>query len=276
MTINCNGILIDLSIPKIMGILNLTPDSFYDGGKYISQKDILFQTEKMLTEGATFIDIGAYSSRPGAKDISEDEELKRLLPNLEIIVQEFPEILISIDTFRSKVADQCISAGACMINDISGGNLDKNMFDTIARLQVPYILMHMQGTPQTMQKNVKYENLINDIIFFLSGKINQLKALGVNDILLDVGFGFGKTLDQNYELLQKLSLFKNLDIPILTGLSRKSMLYDYLNITAAESLNATTTANTLAILQGTNILRVHDVKQAVEVVKVIQKTKEFK
>lgn len=276
MTINCNGILIDLSIPKIMGILNLTPDSFYDGGKYISQKDILFQTEKMLTEGATFIDIGAYSSRPGAKDISEDEELKRLLPNLEIIVKEFPEILISIDTFRSKVADQCISAGACMINDISGGNLDKNMFDTIARLQVPYILMHMQGTPQTMQKNVKYENLINDIIFFLSGKINQLKALGVNDILLDVGFGFGKTLDQNYELLQKLSLFKNLDIPILTGLSRKSMLYDYLNITAAESLNATTTANTLAILQGTNILRVHDVKQAVEVVKVIQKTKEFK
>lgn len=276
MTINCNGILIDLSIPKIMGILNLTPDSFYDGGKNISQKDILFQTEKMLTEGATFIDIGAYSSRPGAKDISEDEELKRLLPNLEIIVQEFPEILISIDTFRSKVADQCISAGACMINDISGGNLDKNMFDTIARLQVPYILMHMQGTPQTMQKNVKYENLINDIIFFLSEKINQLKALGVNDILLDVGFGFGKTLDQNYELLQKLSLFKNLDIPILTGLSRKSMLYNYLNITAAESLNATTTANTLAILQGTNILRVHDVKQAVEVVKVIQKTKEFK
>jgi dihydropteroate synthase len=276
MTINCNGILIDLSIPKIMGILNLTPDSFYDGGKYFSQKDILFQTEKMLTEGATFIDIGAYSSRPGAKDISEDEELKRLLPNLEIIVHEFPEILISIDTFRSKVADQCISAGACMINDISGGNLDKNMFDTIARLQVPYILMHMQGTPQTMQKNVKYENLINDIIFFLSEKINQLKALGVNDILLDVGFGFGKTLDQNYELLQKLSLFKNLDIPILTGLSRKSMLYNYLNITAAESLNATTTANTLAILQGTNILRVHDVKQAIEVVKVIQKTNEFK
>jgi dihydropteroate synthase len=276
MTINCNGNLIDLTIPKVMGILNLTPDSFYDGGKYSSQKEILLHTEKMLIEGATFIDIGAYSSRPGAKDISEEEELRRLLPNLEIILREFPKILISIDTFRSKVASRCISVGACMINDISSGNLDMNMFETIAKLQVPYVLMHMQGTPQTMQKNVKYENLINDIIYFLSEKINQLNILGVNDILIDVGFGFGKTLDQNYELLQKLSLFKNLDVPILSGLSRKSMLYNYLNIKATESLNATTAVNTLAVLHGTNILRVHDVKQAVELVKVIQKTKEFK
>ena len=259
-----------------MGILNLTPDSFFDGGKYSSQKEILLHTEKMINEGATFIDIGAYSSRPGAKHICEEEELKRLLPNLEIILHEFPEILISIDTFRSEVANRCISAGACMINDISAGNLDENMFVTIAKLQVPYILMHMQGTPQTMQKNVKYENLINDIIYFFSEKINRLKTLGVNDIVLDLGFGFGKTLDQNYELLQKLNLFKSLDLPILTGLSRKSMLYNYLDITAAESLNATTIANTLAILNGANIIRVHDVKQAVEVVKIIHKTEELK
>jgi dihydropteroate synthase len=276
MTINCNGKLIDLTIPKVMGILNLTPDSFYDGGKYSSEKKILHHAEKMLIEGASFIDIGAYSSRPGATDISEDEELKRILPNLEIIIREFPEILISIDTFRSKVASRCVSVGASMINDISGGNLDENMFDTISKLQVPYIIMHMQGTPQTMQKNIKYENLINDIVYFLSKKISQLKILGVNDIILDVGFGFGKTLDQNYELLQKLNLFKSLDLPILTGISRKSMLYKYLDINTVESLNATTTANTLAILQGANILRVHDVKEAVEAVKIIQKTKEFK
>ena len=276
MTINCNGNLIDLTIPKVMGILNLTPDSFYDGGKYSSQKEILLHTEKMLLEGATFIDIGAYSSRPGAKDISEEEELKRLLPNLEIIVREFPEILISIDTFRSEVANRCISTGACMINDISGGNLDENMFNTIAKLQVPYIVMHMQGTPQTMRNNTKYDNLINNIIYFFSKKIDQLKSLGVNDIIIDVGFGFGKTLDQNYELLQKLSLFKNLDLPILTGLSRKSMLSKYLDINASETLNATTIVNTLAILNGTKILRVHDVRQAVEVVKIIHKTEDFR
>jgi dihydropteroate synthase len=276
MTINCNGKLIDLTIPKVMGILNLTPDSFYDGGKYSSQKEILLHTEKMLIEGASFIDIGAYSSRPGARDISEDEELKRVLPNIEIIVREFPEILISIDTFRSKVADRCVSAGACMVNDISGGNLDENMFDTISKLQVPYIIMHMQGTPQTMQKNIMYENLINDILYFLSEKISQLKILDVNDIIIDVGFGFGKTLDQNYELLQKLDLFKSLDLPILTGISRKSMLYKYLDINVVESLNATTTANTLAILQGANVLRVHDVKEAVEAVKIVHKTKDFK
>jgi dihydropteroate synthase len=276
MTINCNGNLIDLTIPKVMGILNLTPDSFYDGGKYSSQKEILLHTEKMLIEGAAFIDIGAYSSRPGAIDISEEEELKRLLPSLDIIVSEFPEILISIDTFRSKIANRCIAAGACMINDISGGNLDENMFETIAKLKVPYILMHMSGTPQTMQKNIKYDNLINDIIYYFSEKMNQLIMLGVNDIIVDVGFGFGKTLDQNYELLQKLDLFKSLDAAVLTGISRKSMLYKYLDIPVSESLNATTTANTLAILAGTNILRVHDVKEAVESIKIIQKTKKLK
>ena len=256
-----------------MGILNLTPDSFYDGGKYNSEKKILLHTEKMLIEGVTFIDIGAYSSRPGAKHISEAEELSRIIPILETIIQHFPEILISIDTFRSEVAKQSIAIGACMINDISAGNLDKNMFETIAKLQVPYIIMHMQGTPQNMQQNVIYNDLIKDIIYYFSIKINQLRALGVNDIILDVGFGFSKTLDQNYELLNNLNLFNHLELPILSGISRKSMLYKYLNISPEEALNATTVANTIAILQGSNILRVHDVKEAVETIKIVKKLK---
>ncbi len=273
MFINCKGKLIDLSTPKVMGILNLTPDSFYDGGKYNSEKKILLHTEKMLIEGVTFIDIGAYSSRPGAKHISEAEELSRIIPILETIIQHFPEILISIDTFRSEVAKQSIAIGACMINDISAGNLDKNMFETIAKLQVPYIIMHMQGTPQNMQQNVIYNDLIKDIIYYFSIKINQLRALGVNDIILDVGFGFSKTLDQNYELLNNLNLFNHLELPILSGISRKSMLYKYLNISPEEALNATTVANTIAILQGSNILRVHDVKEAVETIKIVKKLK---
>ncbi|MCF6297425.1 MAG: dihydropteroate synthase [Flavobacteriaceae bacterium] len=273
MNINCKGKIIDLSIPKVMGVLNLTPDSFFDGGKYNSDKEILLQTEKMLTEGATFIDIGAYSSRPNAKHIEESEELSRLISNLEMIIREFPNVLISIDTFRSKIAKHCIEAGACMINDVSGGNLDYQMFETIAKLQVPYIIMHMQGTPQTMQKNTTYIHLLNDIIFYFSKKVNDLRALGVNDIILDIGFGFSKTLDQNYKLLNKLNLFSKFEIPILTGISRKSMLYKYLDISPIEALNATTVANTLAILQGTNILRVHDVKEAVQAVKIIQKIK---
>ncbi|MEN8125098.1 MAG: dihydropteroate synthase [Bacteroidota bacterium] len=274
-TINCKGNLIDLSKPKVMGILNLTPDSFYDGGKYKSDKSILSQVEKMINEGATFVDIGAYSSRPGAKDLSENEELERLTLSLELIIKNFPDILISIDTFRSTVAKTCIEIGACMINDISGGNLDKNMFGTIANLQVPYILMHMPGSPQTMQKLTDYKDIVKDIIFYFSKKINQLNVLGVNDIILDVGFGFGKTLDQNYELLQKLELFKSLDLPILTGISRKSMIYKLLNITASEALNATSVAHTIALLNGSNILRVHDVKEAVETIKIVSKTYEI-
>ncbi|RUA09700.1 MAG: dihydropteroate synthase [Flavobacteriia bacterium] len=272
-TINCKGHLIDLEVPKVMGILNLTPDSFFDGGKYNSEKEAIQHTEKMLNEGADFIDIGAYSSRPGAKNISEKEELQRILPVIQFILKEFPEILISVDTFRSEVARKCIEAGACMINDISGGNLDKEMFNTVAELQVPYILMHMPGTPQTMQKMTKYNDVTKDLIYYFSKKLAQLRDLGVNDIILDAGFGFGKTLDQNYELLKNLDLFKTLDLPILTGVSRKSMLYKLLDITPEDALNATSIVNTIALIKGTHILRVHDVKQAVESVKILQKIK---
>ncbi len=272
-TINCKGNLIDLKIPKVMGILNLTPDSFYDGGKYNSEKDAIQQTGKMLKEGADFIDIGAYSSRPGAKNISKKEELQRILPVIRLILREFPGVLVSVDTFRSEVARKCIEAGACMINDISGGNLDKKMFDTVAELQVPYILMHMPGTPQTMQKMAKYNDVVKELIYYFSKKVSQLRDLEVNDIILDVGFGFGKTLDQNYELLKNLDLFKILDLPILTGVSRKSMLYKFLNIEPEDALNATSIVNTLALMKGTDILRVHDVKQAVESVKLFQKIK---
>jgi len=272
-SINCNGNLIDLTSPKVMGILNLTPDSFYDGGKYKSEKEILSQTEKMLAEGATFIDIGAYSSRPGAQPISEAEELARLLPILEIIVKTYPKALISIDTFRSAIARQAITSGACIVNDISAGNLDDKMFSTVAELQIPYIIMHMRGTPKNMQNNTVYDDLAKDIIFYFSKKINELRMLGLNDIILDVGFGFSKTLDQNYELLQNLNLFTYFDIPILSGLSRKSMLYKLLHISSKEALNATTTANTIALLQGSNILRVHDVKEAMESIKIVEKTK---
>lgn len=274
-TINCKGNLIDLNKPKVMGILNLTPDSFYDGGKYRSERLILLQVEKMIVEGATFVDIGAYSSRPGAKDLSENEELERITQILELILKNFPDIFISIDTFRSKVAKTCVEIGACMINDISGGNLDTNMFETIAKLQVPYVLMHMPGTPQTMQTLTDYEDVVKDIIYYFSKKITQLNILGVNDIILDVGFGFGKTLDQNYELLQKLKLFESFDLPILTGISRKSMIYKLLNITADKALNATSVTNTIALLNGSNILRVHDVKEAVETIKIVSKTYEI-
>ena len=271
--INCKGKLIDLTSPKVMGILNVTPDSFYDGGNYVHMASICRQTEKMLNEGATFIDIGAYSSRPNAEHIDEQKELKRILPIVEKLVVEFPEILISIDTFRSVIAKKCIEAGASMINDISGGSLDQNMFTTIAKLQVPYILMHMQGTPQTMQENVQYQDLVNDIMFYFSKKVSELKALKVNDIVLDVGFGFGKTITQNYELLQKLAYFKMLELPILVGTSRKSMLYKLLKTTPQQALTATTAANTIALLNGASILRVHDVKEASEAIQIVKATK---
>ena len=271
MYINCKGHLIDLEHPKVMGILNLTPDSFYDGGKYKSAADIVRQVEKMLNEGATFIDIGAYSSRPKAKHISQDEELSRLLPMLELVMKEFPNALISIDTFRSHVAELAIQSGACMVNDISAGSLDRDMFTTIAKLQVPYILMHMVGTPQTMQQNVQYENLIKDMIFYFSQKVFALRKLGVNDLILDPGFGFSKTIDQNYELLQKLELFSGMNLPVLVGLSRKSMLYKLLDLDADRALNATTSVNTIALMKGASLLRVHDVREAVETVKIFEK-----
>ncbi len=270
MTINCKGTLVDLTKPKVMGILNVTPDSFFDGGKYKNERDILVQAEKMLGEGATFIDVGAYSSRPGAKHISEEEELQRMLPVVELLVKNFPEIIISVDSFRSRIVEESINAGAAIINDISGGKMDAQMFETVAKLQVPYIMMHMQGTPQNMQQNPQYENVVTEVVSFFAEQLFKLRQLKVNDVIIDVGFGFGKTLNQNYELLKRLSMFKSLDVPILTGVSRKSMLYKLLGITSQEALNATTVANTIALLNGTHILRVHDVKEAIEAVKIVE------
>jgi dihydropteroate synthase len=269
-SINCNGKLVDLTSPKVMGILNITPDSFFDGGKYNNPSTIINQIEKMINDGATFIDVGAYSSRPGAKHISEEEELERILPVIKLLSKEFPNILLSADTFRASIAEKCINNGACIINDISAGSMDQNMFNIVAKLKAPYIMMHMQGTPQNMQKNPTYNNVVNHILYYFSKKINELLNLGVNDIITDIGFGFGKTIDQNYELLKHLDLFKNLDVPTLVGLSRKSMLSKPLEITQNEALNATTTANTIALLNGANILRVHDVKEAMEAVKIVE------
>ncbi len=247
-----------------MGILNITPDSFFDGGKYKNRKSILLQTEKMLAEGATFIDIGAYSSRPGAEPISEEEELKRILPVTEMLLSEFPNILLSIDTFRSGIAIKCLEVGAALINDIFAGLSDKNMLSTIAEHKVPYIMMHMKGTPQTMQQKASYEDLLQDILYYLSERITSARALGIHDIIIDPGFGFAKTLGQNYELLQKLDFLKTLNLPILAGLSRKSMIYKVLGSKAENALNGTTALNMIALSKGANILRAHDVKEAKE------------
>lgn len=252
-----------------MGILNITPDSFFDGGLYNTEKDIKKQVEKMLTEGAEIVDIGAYSSRPNAKHISAKEEKERLLPTLEYLVEEYPEAIFSVDTFRASIAKQAVDKGAHIINDISGGNMDDKMFETMAKLNVPYILMHMKGTPQTMQENPRYDNITANITSYFSRKVAELRALGVNDIILDPGFGFGKTLEHNFELLSNLEELDLFELPMLIGVSRKSMLYKYLDVTANESLNATSIANTIALLKGANILRVHDVKEAVEVVKIV-------
>lgn len=270
MTINCKGTLINLASPKVMGILNITPDSFFDGGKYKNESEILNQVEKMLFEGATFIDVGAYSSRPGAKHISEEEELKRIVPVIDLLIKHFPEIIISVDTFRSKIALETINSGAAIINDISGGKMDAKMFETVANLQVPYILMHMLGAPQNMQLNPIYNDVVKDIISFFAKQIFDLHQLKLNDVIIDVGFGFGKTINHNFEILKNLELFRSLDAPILAGISRKSMLYKTLDISAQEALNATTSANTIALLNGANILRVHDVKEAVEAVKIVE------
>lgn len=273
MTINCKGNLIDLSTPKVMGILNLTPDSFYDGGKYKNESDILSQVYIMLKSGATFVDIGAYSSRPNATHIEEAEELKRLLPIISLIIKEFPEILISIDTFRSQVAKHGIEAGAALINDISAGKLDENMLPTIATLKVPYIMMHMKGTPQTMQQQTDYKNLMKDILFYFSERIAKAHALGIIDVIIDPGFGFAKTTEQNFELLKHLELLKTLDKAILTGLSRKSMIYKTLKNAPKDALNGTTILNTVALQKGASILRVHDVKEAMECVTLLNQLK---
>jgi len=269
MTINCAGKLIDLSIPKIMGILNITPDSFYDGGRYNSDKKILDHVEKMIIDGAVFIDIGAYSSRPGGVDIDENEELKRIIPAIELVNKKFPEIIISIDTFRSKVAEACLNSGASIINDISASQLDEKMMETIAKYNVPYIIMHMKGNPQNMMDKTNYDDMLQEMIKYFSKKINQAISYKINDIIIDPGFGFAKNIKQNYDLLNHLDLLKILDKPIMVGISRKSMIYKSLDSTPQEALNGTTVLNTVALIKGASILRVHDVKEANECIKLI-------
>ncbi|AIN72075.1 dihydropteroate synthase [Flavobacterium psychrophilum FPG101] len=268
MTINCKGQLIDLSTPKVMGILNVTPDSFYDGGRFVSEKNVLIQVENMLQDGANFIDIGGQSSKSKAAIVSIDEELKRVVSIVDLILKKFPETMISIDTFNSKVAQIAVENGAAIINDISAGNLDDNMFETIAKLQVPYIMMHMRGTPQTMQEMTNYDDLLKDILFYFSEKVAKARSFGINDLIIDPGFGFAKTLEQNFELLNKLELFEILELPILVGVSRKSMIYKTLETTPENALNGTSVLNTISLTKGGNILRVHDVKEAVECVKL--------
>ncbi|PHR87462.1 MAG: dihydropteroate synthase [Leeuwenhoekiella sp.] len=269
-SINCKGNLIDLSTPRVMGILNLTPDSFYEGSRFTHTDAVLAQTEKMLTEGADFIDVGAYSSRPGAADISVDEELWRLLPVVEVLIKNFPDLVISVDTFRSEVAKKAVQAGAAMINDISAGHLDESMLATVAALQVPYIMMHMKGTPQTMKNLAQYDDLVKEVIYYLSERIAAARALGINDLIVDPGFGFAKTIAHNFELLNKAEQLQMLDVPVLIGVSRKSMIYKTLDVSAAEALNGTTVLNSIALQKGASILRVHDVKPAVEAVRLLQ------
>lgn len=271
MTINCKGQLIDLSTPKIMGILNITPNSFYDGGKYKNESELLGRAEKMLNEGADFIDVGAYSSKPNAEFVSEEEEISRIIPVLNLLQKHFPEVILSIDTFRAGVAKICIENGASIINDISAGLLDDKMLGIIAKFQVPYIMMHMKGTPQTMQQHTQYEDIIKEMLFYFSERIAAARAVGINDLLIDPGFGFAKTLEQNFVLMQKLELFQMLELPLLVGISRKSMIYKTLEVNAEMALNGTTVLNTIALSKGAKILRVHDVKEAVECVSLFNK-----
>lgn len=271
MTINCKGQLIDLSTPKVMGILNVTSNSFFDGGRYKNESEILSHVRKMLNEGATFIDIGAYSSKPKAAYVSENDELKRIIPIVTLILEHFPKTLISIDTFRSEVARICIENGASIINDISAGSVDEKMMETIAKYDVPFVMMHKRGTPETMQSMTNYENIVKEILFYFSEKVAMARSFGINDLILDPGFGFAKTLDQNYEVLQKMELFNMLELPLLVGISRKSMIYNLFKCTPEEALNGTSIINTIALNKGAKILRVHDVKEAVECVTIFNK-----
>ncbi|MFW6019359.1 MAG: dihydropteroate synthase [Bacteroidales bacterium] len=271
-TINCRGRLLTLERPLIMGILNITPDSFYDGGKYISSEAaIVRQTSKMLKEGADIIDIGAMSTRPGAKIISIQEEKNRLIPVLQVLTKEFPEAIFSVDTFRSQVAQKAAEHGAAIINDVSGGCQDPEMFETVARLQMPYVMMHMQGTPANMQKNPQYDHVIKDIGLFFAAQLNKLKRAGVHDIILDPGFGFGKSLQHNYQLLAGLHYFSMFELPLLVGVSRKSMINKILGTKPADAINGTTALNVMALERGAGILRVHDVREAREAVTLVSK-----
>jgi dihydropteroate synthase len=270
MYINCKGELMDLSTPKIMGILNVTPDSFYDGGRYTNEEKIYNRIKKLFEEGADIVDIGAFSSRPGANLPDEETEWKRLEPALNMVKNEFSDKCFSLDTYRSQIAYKAVTEyGIGIINDISAGNLDSQMYETIKTLQVPYIIMHMQGTPQTMQLNPQYNDVTLDIIKYFSEKLAHLHSMGINDVIIDPGFGFGKTLEQNYELLSNLDKFHILEQPLLVGVSRKSMIYKLLDITPQEALNGTTVVHTISLLKGANILRVHDVREAVEAIKIV-------
>ena len=272
--INANGKLMDLSEPQVMGILNVTPDSFYAGSRGVAERDIIDRLRQMTDEGASIIDIGAYSSRPDADDVSTEEEMARLRHALNLVRQHQPDAVVSVDTFRADVARMCVEEyGVAMVNDISAGEMDDEMFPTIARLGVPYIAMHMKGTPQTMQINPQYEHFLKEIFYFFSEKVQKLRDLGVKDIIIDPGFGFGKTMEHNYQLMNHLEEFKLFGLPLLVGISRKSMIYKLLGTTPEEALNGTTVLNTIALQKGAHILRVHDVKAAVEAVKIVEKMK---
>ncbi|XOD69616.1 MAG: dihydropteroate synthase [Flavobacteriales bacterium AspAUS03] len=273
MTICCAGSLVDLTVPRVMGVLNLTTDSFYDGGKYVHKSDMLQQVERMLEEGSDFVDIGGHSTRPGAKIIPLEEELRRVIGSIELISKYFPQARMAIDTFRSEVARVAVEAGVVMVNDVSGGTLDENMFEIVAQLRVPYILGHIQGRPEDMQDAPYYDNIIIEINRFFSEKIARLRALGVDDIILDPGFGFGKTVKHNFQMVKHLSLIGFGVHPVLIGLSRKSTLQKFLDISTIEALNATSVMHTLTLLQGANLLRVHDVKEALECIKLVNEYK---
>ena len=270
MTINCKGTLLDLSTPRVMGILNLTPDSFHDGGRYSDIHSIIEHTEQMVYEGADIIDIGGMSSRPGSEVISVEEELARVIEPIKSIHERFPDAILSVDTIHAQVAEQAVLSGVSIINDISAGTMDRNMIPTVAYLKVPYIIMHMQGTPETMQDAPSYTNVVTEVIDYLADRITECRVAGITDVIVDPGFGFGKTNKHNFELLKKLSLLRILDSPILAGLSRKSMITKTLGIKNADALNGTTALHTIALMNGAKILRVHDVKEAVQVVKLYQ------
>ena len=271
-TLNLRGNLISLDSPLVMGIINVTPDSFYGGSRVKADGDAISLANKMVADGASILDIGGYSSRPGAADISIQEEIDRVVPVIELIRQTLQNTYISIDTFRAEVAKTAVSAGADIINDISGGNLDEDMFDTVTDLKAPYILMHMKGTPQTMKDETQYENMLLEMLDYFQSKVAALQSRGIKDVIIDPGFGFAKTIDQNFQLLKSLKSFKMLELPMLIGLSRKSMIYKSLNTNAEMALNGTTALNMIALQQGANILRVHDVKEAVETVKLFNLT----
>ncbi|MBI5914161.1 MAG: dihydropteroate synthase [Bacteroidetes bacterium] len=269
-TINCQGRLLDLSRPIVMGILNVTPDSFFDGGRHTTADAVLKQVEKMCSEGAAIIDVGGMSSRPGAALISEAEELQRVLPVVELVSRNFPEVPVSIDTFRATVAEQGVAAGASIVNDISAGRFDEKMYETVASLGVPYVLMHMQGEPGTMQKAPFYENVVQEVLDFFIGELGKLRALGVKDVLLDPGFGFGKSVGHNFQLLKNLHVFRMTELPIVAGISRKSMICKVLGVNPDKALNGTTALHMVALQQGARILRAHDVGEAMEVIRLWQ------